>query len=200
MYNVKQVVGSGGNTMKVSREQAAENRLRVLETAARLFREKGFDGIGVADLMNTAGLTHGGFYGQFSSKEDLAAQACARALADSEKKWERLTADKGKDPLKTFAESYLSARHRDDAGNGCAFVALGAEAPRWGRAVQRVFTEGLLARVARLIKLVPGQSEKARRARAIATMASLVGGVVLARAVDDPKLSDEILQAVKSEL
>ena len=75
--------------MKVTREQAAENRQRVVETAARLFREKGFDGIGVADLMKTAGLTHGGFYGQFSSKEDLAAQACARALAESEKKWER---------------------------------------------------------------------------------------------------------------
>ena len=200
MYNVNHGVGNGGNTMKVSREKAAENRQRVVETAARLFREKGFDGIGVADLMKTAGLTHGGFYGQFSSKEDLAAQACARALADSEKKWERLTADKGKDPLKALAGSYLSARHRDDAGNGCAFVALGAEAPRWGQAVRRVFTEALLARVRRLIQLVPGQSEKARRERAIATMASLVGGLVLARAVDDPKLSDEILQAVKTSI
>jgi TetR/AcrR family transcriptional repressor of nem operon len=200
MYNVKQVGVNGGNTMKVSREQAAENRQRVVETAARLFREKGFDGIGVADLMKTAGLTHGGFYGQFSSKEDLAAQACARALADSEKKWERLTSDKGKDPLKALAASYLSARHRDDAGNGCAFVALGAEAPRWGRAVRCVFTEALLARIKRLIQYVPGQSEKARRERAIATMASLVGGLVLARAVHDPRLSDEILKAVKTSI
>jgi TetR/AcrR family transcriptional repressor of nem operon len=186
--------------MKVSREQATENRKRVLETAARLFREKGFDGIGVADLMKTAGLTHGGFYGQFSSKEDLAAQACARALADSAEKWERWGAEKGKDTLTAVAHSYLSPRHRDNPGSGCAFVALGAEAPRWGRAVQRVFTEGLLARIARLVQLLPGHSEKARRQRAIATMASLVGGLVLARAVDDPKLSDEILQAVKNEL
>lgn len=185
--------------MKVSREQAVENRKRVLETAARLFREKGFDGIGVADLMKAAGLTHGGFYGQFSSKEDLAAQACARALADSEEKWERW-AEKAKDPLQAAADSYLSPRHRDNPGTGCAFVALGAEAPRWGRAVQRVFTEGLRARIARVVQLLPGQGEKARRQKAIATMASLVGGLVLARAVDDPKLSDEILQAVKDEL
>ena len=186
--------------MKVSREQAAANRQKVLETAARLFREKGFDGIGVADLMKAAGLTHGGFYGQFSSKEDLAAQACTRALAESVEKWERWGAEKGKDTLGAVADSYLSSRHRDNPGSGCAFVALGAEAPRWGRAVQRVFTEGLQARIKRLVELLPGQGEKVRRQKAIATMASLVGGLVLARAVDDPKLSDEILQAVKSEL
>ena len=79
--------------MKVSREQAAENRERILDAAARLFREKGFDGIGVADLMQGAGLTHGGFYGQFASKEDLAAQACARALAQSATKLDRSIAE-----------------------------------------------------------------------------------------------------------
>jgi TetR/AcrR family transcriptional repressor of nem operon len=186
--------------LKVSREQAVENRKKVVDTASRLFREKGFDGIGVADLMKAAGLTHGGFYGQFSSKEDLAAQASARALAEAGETWERWTAESAKDPLGALADAYLSPRHRENYGGGCAFAALGGEAPRWGRAVQRAFTEGLQARFKHVEQLLPGQSEKARRKKAIATMASLVGGLVLARAVDDPKLSAEILQAVRNNL
>src|SRR5712671_3496602 len=88
MYNVKDYPGRRGKCMKVSREQAADNRERILDTAARLFREKGFDGIGVADLMQGAGLTHGGFHGQFTSKEDLAAHACERALERSATRWD----------------------------------------------------------------------------------------------------------------
>ena len=76
--------------MRVSREQAAESRERILDVASKLFREHGLDGIGVADLMKNAGLTHGGFYGHFSSKEELMAQACARALENSVEKWEKL--------------------------------------------------------------------------------------------------------------
>jgi TetR/AcrR family transcriptional repressor of nem operon len=186
--------------VKVSREQAVENRKKVVDTASRLFREKGFDGIGVADLMKAAGLTHGGFYGQFSSKEDLAAQASARALAEAGETWERWSAESGRDPLGALADAYLSPRHRENRGGGCAFAALGGEAPRWGRAVQRPFTEGLQACIARLERFRPGRSGKARRHEAIATMASLVGGLVLARAVDDPKLSAEILQAVRNDL
>src|SRR3981081_1665376 len=82
----------GSRHMKVSREQAAENRARVIEVAGKLFREKGFDGIGVADIMKGAGLTHGGFYGQFKSKDDLAAQACAQSLERSVARWTRLPA------------------------------------------------------------------------------------------------------------
>lgn len=186
--------------MKVTRQQAAENRERILDVAARLFREKGFDGIGVADLMKSAGLTHGGFYGQFASKEDLAAQACARALAESAQNWEQLIDEKTRDPLQVLAASYLSARHRDNAGNGCAFVALGAEAPRREPAVRRAFTQGLLSRIGQLTQMVSGRSGAARRQKALATMASLVGALVLARAVDDQKLSDEILQAVRESL
>src|SRR3981081_1255258 len=99
MYNVKRYPIERSKSMKVSREQAAENRERILDTAARLFREKGFDGIGVADLMQGAGLTHGVFYGQFASKEDLAAQACERALAQSAAKLERVIGDQPKNPL-----------------------------------------------------------------------------------------------------
>jgi TetR/AcrR family transcriptional repressor of nem operon len=200
IYNVKQHLSQWGLHMKVSREQAAKNRERILEVAARLFRERGFDGIGVADLMNTAGLTHGGFYGQFASKEDLAAQACARALAESARKWDRLIAEKPKDPLKTLAASYLSARHRDNAGNGCAFAALGAEAQRREPAVRRALTEGLRPLVEMLERIVPERTKATRRRRALSTMAHLVGAVVLARSVDDPDLSNEILHAVRETL
>lgn len=186
--------------MKVSREQAGANRKKVVATASRLFREKGFDGIGVADLMKAAGLTHGGFYGQFSSKEDLVAQAVGRALAEAMDNWEQWSGESAMDPLGALADGYLSPRHRENFGGGCAFAALGGEAPRWGRGVQRAFSEGLLALIKHLMQLVPGQGEKARRQKAIATMASLVGGMVMARAVDDPKLSAEILQAVRKSL
>jgi TetR/AcrR family transcriptional repressor of nem operon len=183
--------------MKVSREQALENRERILDTAARLFRERGFDGIGVADLMKGAGLTHGGFYGQFESKEHLAAQAVERALAQSELKWQKAT--EGKPPreaLKGVAAFYLSSRHVGDPGSGCAFAALGPEATRREPGVRHAFTEALAARVARLMKLVEGKSDAERRRRSLATMASMVGAVVLARAVDDAKLSAQILNAV----
>src|SRR3954467_170975 len=126
--------------MKVSREQAAENRESIIDSAARLFREHGFDGIGVADLMQNAGLTHGGFYGQFASKEDLAAQACERALEQSAARLDRVIAGHPENTLEAVAASYLSKRHRDNPGDGCAFVALGAEAPRHEAGVRKVFT------------------------------------------------------------
>ncbi len=185
--------------MKVTKEQAAENRERILDTAARLFRERGFDGIGVADLMQNAGLTHGGFYGQFESKEDLAAQACERALAQSAARLERLIGDHPKDPLAAVAGSFLSTRHRDNAGDGCAFVALGAEAPRHAPEVRKVFADGLRFRVGKLMEFMPG-TKAARRRKALAMMAGMVGAQVLARAVDDTQFSNEILEAVKTSL
>lgn len=185
--------------MKVSKEQAAENRERILDTAAKLFRERGFDGIGVADLMQNAGLTHGGFYGQFASKEDLAARACERALAQSAARLDRLIADHPKTPLQAVAASYLSTRHRDNPGDGCAFVALGAEAPRHAPAVRKALAAGLRVRVEKIMELVPG-TKAARRRKALAMMASMVGAQVLARAVDDVQFSNEILEAVKTSL
>src|SRR5471030_1017737 len=125
--------------MKVSREQVALNRERIVETAARLFREKGFDGIGVADLMKSAGLTHGGFYGQFASKDDLAAQACARAAAASADAWARMVDGDPKNPLKAITSTYLSARQRDNPGRSCVFAALGADVARQPGAVRRAF-------------------------------------------------------------
>src|SRR6476469_9287328 len=100
--------------MKVTREQASQNRDRVLEAAGRLFRERGFDGIGVADLMKAAGLTHGGFYGQFASKEELMAEACERTFDKEADFWAQLAEDAAGNPLAAVMQAYLSKQHRDN--------------------------------------------------------------------------------------
>jgi TetR/AcrR family transcriptional regulator, transcriptional repressor for nem operon len=184
--------------VRVTREQAAANREKILEAAGTLFRERGYDGIGVADIMKRAGLTHGGFYGHFASKDDLAAEITGRVLG--REGWpERLTGKANP----TFAEvvrAYVSPRHRDDPGTGCLFAALGSDVVRQPRRVRHAFTEGLRTRVETLRNLLSGRSAAAKREKALAAMATLVGGLMLSRAVDDPKLSDEILDAVAGTL
>ncbi|ANB16749.1 TetR/AcrR family transcriptional regulator [Dokdonella koreensis] len=186
--------------MRVSREQAALNRERVIEHASHLFRQHGFDGIGVADLMKSAGLTHGGFYGHFPSKEALAALTCEHAFAQAQARWSRLLADAGGDPLPALIEHYVSPRHRDDPGHGCALSSLGAEAHRRSPAVRRAFQHGLSGLLDLLTRAVRGRSAAARRRKALATLAGMVGAVVLARAVEDRALSDEILAATAEAL
>jgi TetR/AcrR family transcriptional regulator, transcriptional repressor for nem operon len=181
--------------MKVSREQAASNRERIVETAAQLFRERGFEGIGVADLMKEAGLTHGGFYGHFSSKEDLIAEASVRALTQSLALWGKLAERTPDDPLSAIAEAYLTSRHRDDPGAGCLLAALGPDVSRQGPPVRRAVTDYVRSACDLLAKLVPGKSRAARRQKAISTYATMVGALVMARAVDDRALSQEILDA-----
>src|SRR3954469_24340235 len=129
--------------MKVSRAQAAETREKILNHAARMYREKGFDGIGIADLMKSAGMTHGGFYGHFSSKEDLMAQACARASSRARERWAKLAERAPEDPLSEIADVYLTARHRDNPGAGCLLAALGPDAARQGPAVRSAVTAGV---------------------------------------------------------
>src|SRR5258708_11348824 len=191
MYNVKWIRKRGAS-VRVTREQAAAHREKILDVAGTLFRERGFDGIGVADIMKQAGLTHGGFYGHFGSKEDLAAEITARVLGREE--WpQRMTGT----PNPTFAEvvrKYLTPRHREDAGHGCLFPALGSDFVRHPRSVRPPFTTGLLLPLRDLQELLPGRAA-ARRQKALATMAGLVGALILARAVDDPTLSNEILDA-----
>jgi TetR/AcrR family transcriptional repressor of nem operon len=184
--------------VKVTREQAAANREKVLRAAGTLFRQHGFDGVGVDDIMKRAGLTHGGFYGQFPSKEDLVAEACAGVLGNE--RWvEKLTGTPKPSPA-ALIRAYLSPDHRDDPGDGCLMAALGSDVVRQPRAVRRAFTDGFRGRVDALLKLLPGRSAEARRKRALATMTGLVGALILSRAVDDPKLSDEILDAAATTL
>ena len=181
--------------MKVSREQAAQNRERIVEAAAQRFRARGCDGLGVADRMKEAGLTHGGFYGHFSSKEDLIAEASARALTGSLAVWSTLADRASGDPLSAVAGAYLTSRHRDNPGAGCLLAALGPDVSRQGPPVRRAVTGYVRAAVDLLTKLVPGKSGAARRQKAISTYATLVGAMVIARAVDDRALSQEILDA-----
>jgi TetR/AcrR family transcriptional repressor of nem operon len=177
--------------MRVSREKAEENRELIVEAAARLFREHGFDGVGVDAIMKAAGLTHGGFYGHFESKGDLATEAVTRALAGAT---ERLSsyADLG-----SFVNGYLSDSHCADRGGGCLLAALGSDIVREGKGVRRVLNRHVAAHLDWLADLLQG-TKAARRKRAIATLSGLVGALTLARAVDDPALSKEILAAARS--
>ncbi|QBE66957.1 TetR/AcrR family transcriptional regulator [Pseudoduganella lutea] len=186
--------------MRVSREQAAQNRERIVDTAARLFREKGADGIGVADLMKAAGLTHGGFYGHFDSKEALLGEAASRALDGAGDHWQAMMAQQPGDALGAVVRSYLSPAHRDNPGQGCAISALGADISRAGPAVRDAVTARAQAQFALLAAASPGSSDDERRRHAIATYAAMVGAMVLARAVSDEALSQEILAAVTATL
>jgi TetR/AcrR family transcriptional regulator, transcriptional repressor for nem operon len=200
IYSVKHPWWFEENVMKVSREQAAANRERILDVASKLFRERGLDGVGVADLMQEAGLTHGGFYGHFASKEDLMAQACERAFANSAAKWAKVCARADGKPIAAIAKSYLSAQHRDDPGSGCAVATLAVESARHGSKVRRAIASGVQALAEVLTDAIPGRSRAAKRRVALTSFASMVGAVVLARAVHDAELSEEILDAVSTSI
>jgi TetR/AcrR family transcriptional regulator, transcriptional repressor for nem operon len=177
--------------MRVSREKAAENRERIVEAASRLFREKGFDGAGVDAIMHAAGLTHGGFYGHFGSKDDLAAEAVTRAFGRSAEKQSRYAT------LSDLVSGYLSERHCADRANGCAIAALGADMARQSEGVRRGLTAYVRAQLDHFTRLLRNGPRASRRRRAIATLAGMVGALTLARAVDDPALSKEILDAAR---
>jgi len=176
--------------MRVSREKAAENREKIIEAASRLFRERGFDGVGVDAIMKHAGLTHGGFYGHFDSKDALAAEAVTSALARGNNRMSRFT------DLKSYAAAYLSERHCADRAEGCGLAALGADIPRAGRDVRGAITTYVAARLDDMAALFGGSAAR-RRKRAIAALSGMVGALTLARAVDDAALSREILAAAR---
>lgn len=175
--------------MKVSREQMAENRLRILDSASLLFREKGFEAVTVAEVMKAAGLTHGGFYGHFESKDDLVAQTLSRAL--------EANADRKLD-FDAYIDSYLSPAHRDNPGRGCPTAGLVADTRHQSPAARAAMTEGLRAQIDRISKACPGKTETDRRQAAIANWAAMVGAVILARAIDDPEFSDEVLARTRA--
>jgi TetR/AcrR family transcriptional regulator, transcriptional repressor for nem operon len=186
--------------MRVTRQQAAANRERIIETAGELFRSKGFSGIGVADIMKAADLTHGGFYGHFASKDDLIAQASRRSMQRAAQNWRKVVAESGGDAFSTLLTRYLSPRHRDDPGHGCAFSSLSGDAARCGKPVREAFAEGLEPLIDILSGLVGGRTKAARRRKAIAALSELIGALMLSRAVGDAGLSDEILDAGRHEL
>jgi len=186
--------------MRVSREQANENREKVLATAARLYREHGFTGIGVAEIMKAAGLTHGGFYGQFGSKEALMSEVSERALAGSCELWTQVAEQAPDNPLGAFAAKYLSPAHRDNPGAGCLLAALSSDIARSAGPVRQAISTGMARLVDLFAAAMSGRSKAVRREKALAAYAAMVGALVLSRATDDAELSEEILTAVRNSL
>lgn len=177
--------------MKVSREQMAENRRRILDIASKLFRDKGFDAVSVSEVMKAAGLTHGGFYGHFGSKEALVAETIGHVLTRDE--------DGGGDrDLHAFLRDYLAPRHRDNPANGCPTAGLAADIRHQTPAARAAMTAGLRSQIARVEKALPDMDGADRRRAAIGTWAAMVGAVILARAIDDRTLSDEVLRETRA--
>jgi TetR/AcrR family transcriptional repressor of nem operon len=185
--------------MKVTKEKAAENRAALVQAAGRLFRERGIDGVGVAEISKQAGLTHGALYAQFPSKEALAAEAFTSGLQPG---FEQMAADRDGRPatLADFLDHYLSSDHRDNLATGCPMSASASEVARQDKVVCERFTEGFEQFVAVMERGLGASPVKAEnRQRALAMIASMIGGVAASRAVakTDPKLSNEILRAVR---
>ena len=180
--------------MKVSRQEAEENRARVVLKAGELFREYGFDGIGIADLMRAAGLTHGGFYGNFASKDDLAVEAVSTALAATTERLVETTAS-APDRLGAITDYYLSDAHRDGLADGCVVAALAADAARGNEKLRAAFEAGIETYLDLLTPLMPATTEPARRREAMAAYATLVGALILSRTVTSPALSAELREA-----
>lgn len=182
--------------MRVSRQQAAENRKRVIETASRLFRENGFDGIGLKDLMAGAGLTQGGFYKQFASKDELVALATRRALESVSERWSKAAATRPDDSLRAVSEFYLSQGHSAERADGCPIVALGSDAARQGPQVKAVFEAGVLG----YLDMVTGWLGEGHEDEAMVVLSTMVGALLLSRAVNDKTLARRFLETAAASL
>jgi TetR/AcrR family transcriptional repressor of nem operon len=186
--------------MRVSRVQAAENRQTVIDVASRLFRERGFDGIGLKDLMKGAGLTQGAFYKQFASKEDLAAQASRRALEHASVRWSDAAAANPEDPLAAVIAFYLSMGHREERMDGCPIVALGSDAARQGAEVKASFEAGVKAHLEMLGRMVAETDSGEPDGKAMAILSTMVGAVTLSRVVNDPELAQALLDQAAEQV
>jgi TetR/AcrR family transcriptional repressor of nem operon len=191
----------GKQNMRVSREKALENREQVIGTAARLLRKHGFDGIGLADIMKAAGLTHGGFYRNFASKDELAVKASEQAIADTKALLESGLAEQPQDPLRALIEGYLSSAHRDDPGSGCILPALAADAARRDdpalRAVFLTAIQYYLDQIATLSSATPSATGSRHPA---AILSEMVGAVILSRVIADDPLADSLIAAVVADI
>lgn len=189
--------------MRISKEAAAANRARVVKAAAQMFREKGVDAIAVADLMRAAGLTHGGFYNHFESKDALAAaayrEAFDHAVERAEHRGTRIATEGLDKVLTDYIDHYLSQETIDSPGTSCPLSALGTDAARHGTLLRAEFADGVRRYIDVFARLMPGHKERRRR-RAIATLSTLIGAVTLARACSgaDDGLADEIVAAAKT--
>lgn len=182
--------------MRYSKEHKQETHARIVRRASVRLREKGAHGIGVADLMKEAGLTHGGFYAHFTSREALVIEAFNHAMDRSTEQWRRLAAETPPEKrLAALVDGYLTTRHRDDPGHGCAITALGPEIAREGLKARRAFSAKLDEMVEMMADQLPELPRKAARRQAIAVISTMVGALVLSRIAGTGEFSEEILAA-----
>ena len=177
-----------------------ESHDRILRVAAARFRESGVDGIGVADLMKDAGLTHGGFYRHFASRDELVAEAIECALRDGGQRTVDVVETSKQSPLAALVDGYLSTAHRDSLATSCAVATLAADVARSNDGARSAYTRQVGTYLELLTKLIAGDKQRSRRMKAIAALSTLVGAVSMARAVNDEKLSREILKSAADQL
>lgn len=185
-----------------SKANKEESHTRIVQTAAARFREAGVDGVGVAELMKDAGLTHGGFYRHFASRDELVAEAVECALSDGGRAVEAVAASKASRPVVAarLVEAYLSTAHRDSLTTSCAVTTLAGDVARSNERTRTAYTQQVNTYLDLLANLAAAEKSKEKRAKAIAALSSLVGAVSLSRAVNDEALSREILKAAADEL
>ena len=171
---------------------------RIVTLAAKRLREEGLEGIGVADLMKEAGLTVGGFYKHFASRDELVAEAVQVAVESWRRQLEGMGIDPADVTLEQYADDYLSVRHRDHRGEGCAYAALTADIARSGDAVRAIGTEGIRKNIESMTARMPQPDAADARRNAIIASCLMTGAVGLARMVNDEELSNEILEAARS--
>ena len=180
--------------MRYSKEHKQETHARIVKKASVRLREKGAHGIGVADLMKEAGLTHGGFYAHFDSREALVIEAFGYAMDRAAERWRTMASDIPLESrLSTIVESYVSAAHRDDPGRGCAVPTLGAEIARESAKTRKAFAAKLDQMIDLVADQIPDVPRKTARRLAMGTMATMMGALVMARVAGNGELSDEIL-------
>lgn len=187
---------------RVSKQQMERNREAIERVSSQLFRERGLNGVSVNDLMAAVGLTHGGFYGHFASKDELAAVASRRAAEESDQRWEAQSGQPGKHTLQTLVDNYLDVKHRDCPAEGCMVTALASDVAREGadKPVHQAYLSGAKSMLARLESLSPSEDEQQRHQQALVQMAMLVGAVTLARATRGDELSEQFLDAARQAL
>jgi TetR/AcrR family transcriptional repressor of nem operon len=185
-----------------SKTEKEKTHRRIVKTAAARFRERGVNGIGLADLMKEADLTHGGFYRHFDSREELVAEAVECALRDG---WEAVASVAGGNrppaaTLRLLVDAYLSVAHRDGLATSCPVTTMANDVARCNARARSAYTKQVGTYLELLAKLIAADKRKSRRAKAIAALATLVGAVSMARAVNDEKLSRELLKSAADEL
>ena len=186
------------NTRTSAKEASHE---RIVEAASRAIRRSGYDGTGVADIMKEAGLTHGAFYAHFESREAMLAEAADRAGAAVNAAASRLLATvPSEDALRTLIEAYLSKAHIEGIETGCPVSALGSEMPRQSPEVRRAATLRIKEMIDLVARQMPDWGQPAAHERALVTAATMVGALVLARAVDEPHLSEQLRRATLQKL